>query len=348
MPWWVVYYIRREEASIMGNEVIAEKEVSWKVFDIPLYGTITAPRDQAPHPAVVFVAGSGPTDRNWCSPLLPGTNGSAKLLAEELARRGFVTLRYDKLAAGLHVKEYIAKLVGKISMQSHLDELAGAVDTVLAENNVDPEHLFVLTNSEGAIHAVNYQVQATRHRFKGLVLTGAPGRTIGDVGRSQIVTQLQPLPNAENIAGQYDTAIAQFLADQPIGIDASLPDVVKLVLLSLGNPANLPFSRELWAYSLPDHLSQVNEPILVVIGKKDIQVDWKLDGRLLENATAQKLTASFMYPDNANHVLKHEDTARDKLTAQYAALHYNAPETELDAEAANAIVNWLQEQAQLF
>ena len=161
----------------MENASVEDKEVSWKVFDIPMYGTITAPVGKEPRSAVIFVAGSGPTDRNWCSPLLPGTNGSAKLLAEALASQGFVTLRYDKLASGPHIKDNIPKIIGKISMQSHMEELKGAVETLIAEKNVNKSNLFVLTNSEGAIHAVNYQLQAKSSRFKGLVLTGAPGRS---------------------------------------------------------------------------------------------------------------------------------------------------------------------------
>ena len=121
----------------MENEITKDKEVTWKVFDIPVFGTVTAPTATKAHSAVVFVAGSGPTDRNWCSPLLPGTNGSGKLLAEALATQGFVTLRYDKLASGPHVRENIPKLIGKISMQSHLEELKGAVETLVAEKNVD-------------------------------------------------------------------------------------------------------------------------------------------------------------------------------------------------------------------
>ena len=234
--------------------------------------------DKEAHSAVVFVAGSGPTDRNWCSPLLPGTNGSAKLLAEALASQGFVTLRYDKLASGPHVRENIPKLVGKISMQSHIEELKGAVETIIAEKNVDKNNLFVLTNSEGAIHAVNYQLQAKSNRFKGLVLTGAPGRAVGELGRSQIFDQIKHLPNAEILMKPYDDAIADFLANKPMVMDASLPEGIKLLLQSLETPANLPFSRELWTYSLPEYIAKVNEPILVVIGKKDIQVDWKIDG----------------------------------------------------------------------
>jgi len=109
----------------------------------------------------------------------------------------------------------------------------------------------------------------------------------------------------------------------------------------------LPFSRELWSYYLPEHIAEVDEPILVVIGKKDIQVDWKIDGDMLEKATANKSVASFAYPENANHILKHEEAPREALTAQYVSSHYNAQDTELDREAGNTIINWLKKQAEV-
>ncbi len=329
----------------MGTKHSEDKEVTWKVFGIDIYGTITAPMDKEVHAAVILVAGSGPTDRNWCSPLLPGTNGSAKLLAEALASQGFVTLRYDKVASGPHVRENIPKLVGKISMQSHIEELSGAVETLIAEKNVNADKVFVLTNSEGGIHAVNYQMQVKRNRFKGLLLTGAPGRAIGELGRCQIFEQIKQLPNAEILMKPYDDAIADFLANKPMTIDPSLPEGIKLLLHSLETPANLPFSRELWMYRLSEYISKINEPMLVVIGKKDIQVDWNVDGKLLENATAKKAVVSFVYPENANHVLKHEEMPRESLNAQYVSLHYNAPEAELDKEAANTLYRWLNKQA---
>ena len=328
----------------MTFEHTEDKEISWEVLGVPVYGTITAPKDGDVHSAVVFVAGSGPTDRNWCSPLLPGTNGSAKLLAEKLASQGFVTLRYDKLASGPHVRENIPKLIGKISMQSHMQELAGAVETLLVEEKVNKECLFVLTNSEGAIHAVNYQLQTKSNHFKGLVLTGAPGRSIGELGRSQIFNQIKHLPNAEILMKPYDDAIDEFLAGKPMMIDPSLPQGIKLLLQSLETPANLPFSRELWNYRLSEYIAKVDEPMLVEIGKKDIQVDWEVDGKILEAATAKKINISFVYPEKANHVLKHEETPREQLNALSVSQCYNAPDAELDEQAANAIFNWLKNQ----
>ena len=140
----------------------------------------------------------------------------------------------------------------------------------------------------------------------------------------------------------YDEAIAEFIASKPFTVDLSLPDGIKTVLRSLDTPANLPFSRELWAYSLVDSVAKVNEPLLVVIGKKDIQVDWEANGKALEKAVAQNPGASFVYPENANHVLKHEETPKEELTGQNAILNYNAQNAVLDEEAVNVIIDWLK------
>jgi pimeloyl-ACP methyl ester carboxylesterase len=328
----------------MSDATISDKQVTWSVLDIPVSGTITAPSDRGPHPAVILLAGSGPTDRNWCSPLLPGTNGTAKTLAESLARRGFVTLRYDKLGSGPHVRENLPKFSGKVSMQTFLDELTGAVETLVSEGNVDRDRLFALTNSEGAIHAVNYQLQAESDRFRGLVLTGAPGRAVGEVARGQLIEQMKSLPDGKTIMGHYDEAVAEFTAGRPMTMDPSLPEGLKMVLRSLENPNNAPFARELWAYSLPEHIAKVDDPVLVVIGKKDIQISWKVDGKALEDAMAGKTAVSFAYPENANHVLKHEALPIEELTAQYVGAHYNAPDAKLDEETADSIFGWLGKQ----
>jgi hypothetical protein len=214
----------------------------------------------------------------------------------------------------------------------------------MAQENVDKDTIFVLTNSEGAIHAVNYQLQAKNNRFKGLVLTGPPGRAIGELARGQIFEQIKNMPNAKTIMKAYDDAIAAFLVNKPVKIDASLPEDIKMVLLSLVTPYNLPFSRELWRYRLSEYLPKISEPVQVVIGKKDIQVDWKVDGKILEEVTAQKTEISFVYPENANHVLKHEDKPRESLNAQNATLDYNSPNSKLDQKAADTIFDWLKKQ----
>jgi fermentation-respiration switch protein FrsA (DUF1100 family) len=323
------------------------KEVTWDVDGIPVYATLTRPAGDGPYPAVVFVAGSGPTDRDWNSPLVPGSNGSARLLAEALARDGFVSLRYDKRATGPHAKENVARLAGKVSLQSHVDELSGAMQAVVTRPDIDLDCIFALTNSEGGIHALNYQHQATDYRFAGLVLTAMPGRSIADTMRSQIVPQLATLPDGEALIRHYDADIAAFLAGQNIVPDPSLPEAVRQIILSLTNPANLPFARELLTVD-PAHLLQgVSEPVLVVIGKKDIQVNWRTDGELLQATALDCDNVSFVFPENTNHVLKYEEKPRDQLTPAEAQASYNAEGRRLDPEVLNVIRNWLKAHSAL-
>jgi uncharacterized protein len=143
----------------------------------------------------------------------------------------------------------------------------------------------------------------------------------------------------------YDEAIAEFLSSKPIIVDSSLPGGIRPFFRSLENPNNLPFSRELWIYSLPEYIARVDDPMLILIGKKDIQIDWQVDGKALENAITGKSRVSFVYPENANHVLKHEEVPKEELTPEYVGSHYNAPDSELDKEDSGAIYNWLKEES---
>jgi pimeloyl-ACP methyl ester carboxylesterase len=316
------------------------EEANWEIGKTMVYGTITRPDDKKTHPAVVFIAGSGPTDRDWNSPLIPGTNGSARLLAEVLASKGFVTLRYDKRVSGTHAKDNLPYLIGQISMESHLDEVRGAVNLLLSHTDVDPSNVFVLTNSEGAVHALNYQRQAGGPRFSGLILTGAPGRSIAKLAKTQVQAMVSVLPDSDRLMQLYEKAVSDFAAGKPVEPDSALPDGAKQLVLSLSTPANLPFTRELWDTDIAPWLGNTNEPALVVIGKKDIQVDYKLDGGRLEEAAKGKTNITFAYPENANHVLKYEEKPRTQLSPK-DSLSYNAEGRILDQDALKAIVEFV-------
>jgi len=320
------------------------QEASWEIDGISVNGTMTVPKGDGLYPGIVFVAGSGPTDRNWESPLIPGTNGSGRLLAETLSGTGFICLRYDKRASGPFAVENIPRLVGKMSMRSHLEELIGAVDTLLETPKIDKNRLFSLTNSEGAIHALHYQKKMTKNRFNALVLTGAPGRAVGDVARSQLVEQLEQVPNNETILAMYDRAIESYVSGENVAPDTALPESIQQIIRGLSNPANLPFARELWITDPSVLLADIKEPVLVVIGKKDVQVDWQADGGPLQKTTRSHKNVEFVFPENANHVLKNDETPRDKIAVAEVAKQYNAADTHLDDEAVSIIVHWLKKQ----
>ena len=88
-------------------------------------------------------------------------------------------------------------------------------------------------------------------------------------------------------------------------------------------------------------LAQVDAPTLIVIGKKDIQVDWRTDGEPLQRAADGRTHITFVFPENANHVLKHEPKPRSDLTAAHVLPSYNGPDAALDEDAMTIIVRWL-------
>jgi pimeloyl-ACP methyl ester carboxylesterase len=263
------------------------------------------------------------------------------LIAEELGRAGFASLRYDKRVTGPHAGENIQALMGKVSMQSHLDEFAAAVQTLADQPYVRRDRVFALANSEGTLHALNYQLQNPPIPLAGLVLIGPPGRPVGVVARDQLEAQATAIPNGDALLALYDQAVARFLAGEPAAPDPALPEGVQALLQALETPVNQPFARELWMADASPLLAQVDVPVLVIIGKKDLQVDWQADGEPLQRAAAGHANVTFLFPEDANHVLKYEPRPRSELPPAEIANSYNGPDTRLDPQAMASILAWL-------
>lgn len=171
----------------------SEAQVSWVLDEITIYGTLTRPPGAGPFPTVVFVAGSGPTDRDWNSPLIPGTNGRAALLAQTLTAQGYLTLRYDKRASGPHVMENVQRLAGAISMQGHTDELAGAIRLLAGHPEVNPRRLFIA-------RALPWFAEHLVHSsWRAWVVVAAEGEIVGHVFLHLIEKLPNPIEEAEHL-----------------------------------------------------------------------------------------------------------------------------------------------------
>lgn len=318
------------------------REVSWVLDGITMKGTLVRPDGTGPFPGTVLVAGSGPTDRNWESPLLPGENGSARLLADELARAGIASLRYDKRASGPHIMENVPKLIGRLSMRSHLEELVAAVGVLAQQDFVDSARIAGLGNSEGTLHVLHYATNAQEVPFSGIVLAAPPGRAVQDVLLTQLALQATQIPGGDALMPKVREAAARYAAGQPMNPDPALPESVRMVLASFETPANLPLARELWNESATQSIADVRIPTLVVIGLADVQVDAQLDGEPLQQASAGMPNVAFAFPPHANHVLK-EDTRTPAEVAASPGNGYNDADTRLDPEALATILDWLTE-----
>ena len=318
-------------------------DLSWQLDGITMYGTALRPDGNGPFPAVIMVAGSGPTDRDWCSPLLPGTNGSARLLAEAFADAGIASLRYDKRASGPHARDNVPKLIGKLSMQSHLDELVAAVHAFVGRGYVDDSHIVGLGNSEGTLHVLHYVTTPQAIPLAAIVLAAPPGRSIETVLLAQLTLQATQVPGGDEMMTRVREAAVRYTEGQPMDPDPSLPDSVKAVLGSFEAPANLPLARELWGESATELLPHVRVPALILIGGKDIQIDQHADGGPLKAAAAGMTNITFDFPANANHVLKEDLRAVADIVGS-GDPGYNDAQARLDPEAVATLIEWLSKQ----
>ncbi len=317
-------------------------EVAWQLEQITMRGTLTRPDGEGPYPAVVLVAGSGPTDRDWCSPLLPGTNGSARLLADALAEAGIASLRYDKRASGPYAAENVPRMIGHLSMASHLDELVAAVAVLAGQEYVDAARIVGLGNSEGALHVLHYATGTQDVPFAGIVLAAPPGRPIRDLLLTQLALQATRVGDGAELMDAVRAATERYESGQPMDPDPQLPEDVRLVLASFETPANLPLARELWAEDATRNLPEVRIPTLVLIGGHDLQVDVQADGDPLQAAAAGMPNVTFAFPPTANHVLKEETRTAGEVIAT-PGNGYNADGKRLDPEALDTILTWLHQ-----
>jgi pimeloyl-ACP methyl ester carboxylesterase len=241
--------------------------------------------------------------------------------------------------------ENIKLLAGKISMQGHTAELAGGVSYLISDKDVDPAKIFALTNSEGCVHALNYQTQSGNQPFAGMVLTSVFTRATGELAHGQIAAQLSAIPGGDAMLSAYDAAMRDFVADRAVPVDESLPEGLWQLIQAITLPVNQPFARELWVFNPLARLTEISVPVLIIIGKKDIQVDWQTDGVLFEALAAEHRNIRVVYAENANHVLKFEPKPRSELTPAEVQVSYGSDEVMLDPEPVNSIISWLRAQA---
>ena len=70
-------------------------------------GTLVMPAGAGRVPVALIIAGSGPTDRDGNSALLPGKHDAYRLLAEALAAQGIASVRYDKRGVAASATQWL-------------------------------------------------------------------------------------------------------------------------------------------------------------------------------------------------------------------------------------------------
>jgi hypothetical protein len=295
---------------LLTSSALAD-EVTLQTPTGTLYGTLLTPSSATPVPVVLIIAGSGPTDRDGNSILLPGPNNSLRMLAEGLVARGIASLRYDKRA--------VAASIGAAPAESIDSNIADAAQW-LQQLRTDARFssVAVAGHSEGSLIGI---VAAQRVAVDRVISIDGAGRRFGEV----ILFQLEGRVSPELMA-----AARQIVASLNAGVTVAN---VPVVLWSVFRPSVQPYLISWMRYDPAVEISHLQVPTLVLHGTTDIQIPMS-DAFLL---AAGNRSATLRLIVGMNHVMK--DVPLDDDDAQDRS--YSDPTLPIDAALVAAIGDFI-------
>lgn len=246
-----------------------------------LRGTLVVPASDKPIPLVVLFAGSGPTDRNGNTILIPGKNDCLRMLADSLREQGIATLRYDK--RGIAASKHAVKAESDLRVTTYSDDAAAWARKYRHDARFST--MTFLGHSEGALIGT---LAAKQERPDGLVLVAGAGRPAHEVIHEQLKHQL-----SAELVSKSDAIMDTLM----MGKDVT---VVPPILMSLYRPSVQPYMKSWLAVDPAAELRDLKVPTMVIWGTSDIQVSRVDADRLGE---ARKGIRKLIVP-NMNHVLK--------------------------------------------
>jgi len=316
-----------------------------------LAGTLTYPNGKGPFPAVVLIAGSGPSDRDES---LFG-HKPFWVLADYLTRRGIAVLRYDKRGVGASTGN-----AANMTMEDYADDALAGVEYLKKRMDVaDPAHIGLIGHSEGGVVA---PMVANRTPDVSFVVLLAGD---GVVGEQLLLLQGAAIVKA---MGGDDAAVAEQRAAQQAIFTIvkdnkddqtarqkvhqyfmdrinALPEAQRQ---QMGDPepyiqgqiafAVSPWMRHMLTYDPAPALRKLHVPVLALNGSKDMQVTPAENLAAITAALKESGTKDFTVlelPD-LNHLFQTAETGSPQ--------EYGQIEETFSPDALKIIGDWVVEK----
>lgn len=289
-----------------------EYSVDLKVESGSIGATLSLPNGACPCPAVLLIAGSGPTDRDGNSSSGLRTD-TYKQLAATLAEAGFASLRYDKRGIGA-------------SADAERDEASLRFDTLVADAHAWLDWLArdgrftILTvagHSEGALVGMLAIENSPANAFVSLAGPAAGG---AQLLRRQLAGRLTPAQLA-----QHEQILSRLEQGRPY---ADVPSEWRPLYRASVQPYLMSWFRR----SPVEVISRLRVPVLIVQGDKDKQVS-------VEDATALRQAhpdAELSIVPGMTHTLKHIESDKAQIAS------YTDPSLPLSPRLKEELVEFLR------
>lgn len=267
------------------------EEITLKVDSAELSATLLLPESEAPYPAVLFIAGSGPTDRNGNTG--PYESNCLKMLAEGLAESGIASLRFDKRGIGKSTSEMQES---DYTFEVLVEDASAWLEYLNDEEQV--ESISVMGHSEGALIGA---IISQDSRVEQLISLSGTGRPANEIISDQLTSQ-SPLAAAAGNAIMDSLKSGHRVKNVPPAF------------MTLFRPSIQPYMISWFKYDPAEVIAKLEKPVLVINGSNDIQVDEK-EARILHEAAKD---SKLVIIEGMNHVLKDAPKERNANIAVYS------------------------------
>jgi pimeloyl-ACP methyl ester carboxylesterase len=323
------------------------EEVSFKniVDALSLSGTLTHPKGNGPFAAIILISGSGPQDRDETlmghKPFL--------VIADHLTRNGFAVLRYDDRGIGKSTGDFASTTTAGFA-----NDAEAAFEFLKSDKRIAADKIVLCGHSEGGIIAP--MIASRRDDVGGCILlagTGVTGRQIS-VNQSRLISKAAGLPEhliaanetmlrrlyeRQEQGGEFDATFVSKLADE---INQQLPESMresydaKMPIDATIGTIQTDWFKFFGSYDPAPALAKTKCPVLVMIGKNDVQVDPLLNLPPIEKALRQGKNPDFELHtlDKLNHLFQTSETG--------SLQEYSRIEETIAKPALDLITNWLR------
>ncbi len=289
-----------------------------------LAGTLLGDDRTEPGPVALLLTGSGPIDRD--SNMKKIAIGVTGQVANHLAGIGLASFRYDKRGVGGSGGDY--KSTG---FRDNVADAGAAIAMLRDRSDVDPDAIFVIGHSEGALIAT--ELAAADPRLAGVVLlagTATPGEEVLRWQAEQVGASLpRPVKLLLRILRQDILRTQRKRLDQ---IKATTGDTARIQLVKI----NAKWLREFMAHDPAPSLASIQIPVLAITGAKDLQVNPDDVERICRLVPSD---CSGHVIDDLTHLLRTEAGAPSIRTYKKQA------KRPVDAGLLTVVGSWLKEHA---
>jgi len=319
---WPVIFTKTEQKLLentgrpqdpVGPFSYEQKELEIKNKNIKIAGTLTLPKETN-FPIVILVSGSGQQDRD-CE--LVG-HKPFWILADYLSENGIAVFRYDDRGIG--------KSTGEFGSSTETDFTSDVLAIFSYLKKKYPGHpIGIYGHSEGGIIGLR---AAAQQKEIGFLIESA---SVGTNGKDVLVNQQYDIPIASGMTEEeanwnarlFEEAInivlkketVSFLKDYELWLSTvweNIPSSFKEdktmndMATEMSAFINSDWAKEFLSYQAADYLKTVDLPMLIINGKKDIQVRWEENQLGFKQSMNPNTLAhsTFKAYDDLNHLLQ--------------------------------------------